>query len=91
LIKDVIISILPILKEVDYMQQQMVNFENHQFDVLNEWVDLGVNIVPNAKREKEKFERIIFVNILKDVDHLLIFQCTSLSMEIDELVAKRFQ
>ncbi len=73
------------------MQQQMVNFENHQFDVLNEWVDLGVNIVPNAKREKEKFERIIFVNILKDVDHLLIFQCTSLSMEIDELVAKRFQ
>jgi hypothetical protein len=91
LIKNVIISILPILKEVDYMQQQMVNFENHQFDVLNELVDLGVNIVPNAKREKEKFERIIFVNILKDVDHLLIFQCTSLSMEIDELVAKRFQ
>jgi len=91
LIKDVIISILPILKEVDYMQQQMVNFENHQFDVLNELVDLGVNIVPNAKREKEKFERIIFVNILKDVDHLLIFQCTSLLMEIDELVAKRFQ
>jgi hypothetical protein len=91
LIKDVIISILPILKEVDYMQQQMVNFENHRFDVLNELVDLGVNIVPNAKREKEKFERIIFVNILKDVDHLLIFQCTSLSMEIDELVAKRFQ
>jgi hypothetical protein len=91
LIKDVIISILPILKEVDYMQQQMVNFENHRFDVLNELVDLGVNIVPNAKREKEKFERIIFVNILKDVDHLLIFQCTSFLMEIDELVAKRFQ
>jgi hypothetical protein len=33
------------------MQQQMVNFENHQFDVLNELVNLYVNIELNAKEE----------------------------------------
>ena len=44
--------IILILKEVDCMQQQMVNFENHQSDALNELVDLYVNIVLNAKSEK---------------------------------------
>jgi hypothetical protein len=33
------------------MQQQMVNFENHQFDVLNELVNLYVNIELNAKKK----------------------------------------
>jgi len=33
------------------MQQQMVNFENHLFDVPNELVNLYVNIELNAKKK----------------------------------------
>jgi hypothetical protein len=49
---EIIVLILPILIKVDYMLQQMEDFENHQFDVLNESVDLDVNIVLTAKRKK---------------------------------------
>ena len=45
---------IPILKVEDYMQQQMVNFENHQCDGQNEWVNLYVNIQLNAKTNKER-------------------------------------
>ncbi len=78
------------------MQQQMVNFENHLYDVLNELVDLCVNIVLNAterERKKQNKKRNFFCYneyILEDVHYHLIFQYTSSLMVIDELVAKLF-
>ena len=41
---------IPILIKVGYKRLQMVNFENHQFDVQNEWVNLYEDIELIAKK-----------------------------------------
>ena len=45
---------VPLLKDVDYMLQQMANYENHLFDERNELADLCVNIQPIATNTKKK-------------------------------------
>lgn len=48
---------IPILITMDYKQQQMVNYENHQYDVQNELANLyeDIELISRTKKKQFKF------------------------------------